>query len=198
MNPGKVIDPFRLDENLKLGVDYNPTARQTSSPTTRTAATSPTPRCAASAWASAGAPTRRDHVPQLPGHPRGEALHPRARPAALRDAARRGHHRRLAVEGGVDALDLCLACKGCTNDCPVNVDMPTYKAEFLLPPLRVAGDDGGRATPTRSASSTRPPGWRRGYPELVNLVHADARARAAGQARRRHGPAGAPLPPSRR
>jgi Fe-S oxidoreductase len=30
-----------------------------------------------------------------------------------------------------DALDLCLACKGCTNDCPVHVDMPTYKAEFL-------------------------------------------------------------------
>jgi Fe-S oxidoreductase len=27
--------------------------------------------------------------------------------------------------------NLCLACKGCTNDCPVNVDMPTYKAEFL-------------------------------------------------------------------
>jgi Fe-S oxidoreductase len=30
-----------------------------------------------------------------------------------------------------EALDLCLACKGCTSDCPVNVDMPTYKAEFL-------------------------------------------------------------------
>src|SRR5438045_2166868 len=30
-----------------------------------------------------------------------------------------------------DALDLCLACKGCKNDCPVNVDMATYKAEFL-------------------------------------------------------------------
>src|SRR2546423_14884634 len=30
-----------------------------------------------------------------------------------------------------EALDLCLACKGCTNDCPVNVDMPTLKAEFL-------------------------------------------------------------------
>src|SRR6185437_55815 len=26
---------------------------------------------------------------------------------------------------------LCLACKGCTSDCPVDVDMPTYKAEFL-------------------------------------------------------------------
>ena len=30
-----------------------------------------------------------------------------------------------------DALDLCLACKGCKSDCPVDVDMATYKAEFL-------------------------------------------------------------------
>lgn len=29
-----------------------------------------------------------------------------------------------------DALDLCLSCKGCVGDCPVNVDMATYKAEF--------------------------------------------------------------------
>jgi Fe-S oxidoreductase len=30
-----------------------------------------------------------------------------------------------------DALDLCLACKGCKKDCPVEVDMATMKAEFL-------------------------------------------------------------------
>jgi Fe-S oxidoreductase len=30
-----------------------------------------------------------------------------------------------------EALDLCLACKGCKSDCPMNVDMATYKAEFL-------------------------------------------------------------------
>ncbi|HVU18226.1 MAG TPA: FAD-binding and (Fe-S)-binding domain-containing protein [Candidatus Didemnitutus sp.] len=30
-----------------------------------------------------------------------------------------------------DALDLCFSCKGCKGDCPVNVDMATYKAEFL-------------------------------------------------------------------
>jgi Fe-S oxidoreductase len=29
------------------------------------------------------------------------------------------------------SLDLCLSCKGCKGDCPVNVDMATYKAEFL-------------------------------------------------------------------
>ncbi|HKS43564.1 MAG TPA: FAD-binding and (Fe-S)-binding domain-containing protein [Amycolatopsis sp.] len=30
----------------------------------------------------------------------------------------------------LDALDLCLSCKGCLSDCPVDVDMATYKAEF--------------------------------------------------------------------
>src|SRR5439155_20511836 len=31
----------------------------------------------------------------------------------------------------LEELDLCLSCKGCTKDCPVSVDMPTLKAEFL-------------------------------------------------------------------
>jgi Fe-S oxidoreductase len=30
-----------------------------------------------------------------------------------------------------EALDLCLACKGCKNDCPTHTDMASYKAEFL-------------------------------------------------------------------
>jgi FAD/FMN-containing dehydrogenase/Fe-S oxidoreductase len=34
-------------------------------------------------------------------------------------------------EGVRDSLDLCLACKGCKTECPVGVDMATYKAEFL-------------------------------------------------------------------
>ena len=29
------------------------------------------------------------------------------------------------------SLDLCLACKGCKSDCPVGVDVATYKSEFL-------------------------------------------------------------------
>src|SRR6185437_13093711 len=30
-----------------------------------------------------------------------------------------------------EALDLCLSCKGCKGDCPVHVDMATYRAEFF-------------------------------------------------------------------
>lgn len=30
-----------------------------------------------------------------------------------------------------ESLDLCMSCKGCKGDCPVNVDMTTYKSEFL-------------------------------------------------------------------
>ena len=39
--------------------------------------------------------------------------------------------RRLAGPHVKEALDLCLSCKGCKGDCPVSVDMATYKAEFL-------------------------------------------------------------------
>jgi FAD/FMN-containing dehydrogenase/Fe-S oxidoreductase len=36
-----------------------------------------------------------------------------------------------------EALDLCLACKGCRSDCPVGVDMASYKAEFLYQHYRL-------------------------------------------------------------
>ncbi|WP_460490510.1 FAD-binding and (Fe-S)-binding domain-containing protein, partial [Corynebacterium nasicanis] len=37
----------------------------------------------------------------------------------------------VSVSDAADALDLCLSCKACASECPVNVDMATHKAEVL-------------------------------------------------------------------
>ncbi|MCD9878286.1 FAD-binding and (Fe-S)-binding domain-containing protein [Streptomyces guryensis] len=54
-----------------------------------------------------------------------------------------------------DALDLCLSCKGCRSDCPVEVDMATYKAEFLHHHYA------GRRRPAAHYSMGRLPVWLR-------------------------------------
>ncbi|WP_406692239.1 FAD-binding and (Fe-S)-binding domain-containing protein [Saccharopolyspora sp. ID03-671] len=55
----------------------------------------------------------------------------------------------------LEALDLCLSCKACASDCPVNVDMATYKAEFLHHHYR------GRVRPRAHYSMGRLPVWLR-------------------------------------
>ncbi|MFW6694366.1 FAD-binding and (Fe-S)-binding domain-containing protein [Streptomyces sp. MAR4 CNX-425] len=54
-----------------------------------------------------------------------------------------------------EALDLCLSCKGCRSDCPVDVDMATYKAEFLYHHYA------GRRRPMAHYAMGRLPRWLR-------------------------------------
>src|SRR4051812_14553661 len=132
MNPGKVVDPFPLDANLKLGVDYNP-AR----PPVRFAYRQDGGDFAHATLRCVGVGQCRVPDAQTVMCPSYMVTHEE-------EHSTRGRARLLweMLRGEVitdgwqskevyDALDLCLACKGCTNDCPVNVDMPTYKAEFL-------------------------------------------------------------------
>jgi FAD/FMN-containing dehydrogenase/Fe-S oxidoreductase len=132
MNPGKVVDPYRMDENLKLGTDYNPPRPQVkfAYPDDGGDFAHATVRCVG---------IGKCRVPQAEN-----TMCPSFQVTREEKHSTRGRARLLyeMLEGDVvtdgwqseevkDALDLCLACKGCTNDCPVNVDMPTYKAEFL-------------------------------------------------------------------
>ncbi|MDH5396927.1 MAG: FAD-binding protein [Cyclobacteriaceae bacterium] len=57
----------------------------------------------------------------------------RARANILREALSRPDNSLapFANEDAYSILDLCLSCKGCTSECPSNVDMARIKAEFL-------------------------------------------------------------------
>ncbi|MFB7619246.1 FAD-binding and (Fe-S)-binding domain-containing protein, partial [Kitasatospora sp. NPDC056181] len=77
-----------------------------------------------------------------------------------------------------EALDLCLGCKGCASDCPVHVDMATYRAEFLYQHYR------HRPRPVPHYSMGWLPLWLRAValaPGAANLV---ARSPAAGLLKR--------------
>lgn len=132
MNPGKVVDPYPVDEYLKLGTNYNPPEVKTkfAYPMDHNNFAHATLRCV-----GAGKCREPETV---------DVMCPSYAVTHEEKHTTRGRARLLfeMLQGNVvkdgwqsrevyDALELCLACKGCTNDCPVHVDMPTYKSEFL-------------------------------------------------------------------
>jgi FAD/FMN-containing dehydrogenase/Fe-S oxidoreductase len=131
MNPGKVVKPYRVTENLRLGSHYLPLE-----PKTAFAYPEEDHRFSKAANRCVG-------VGKCRGEENG-VMCPSYRATGEEEHSTRGRSRLLfeMLQGDVitdgwrstevrDALDLCLACKGCLSDCPVNVDMATYKAEFL-------------------------------------------------------------------
>jgi FAD/FMN-containing dehydrogenase/Fe-S oxidoreductase len=135
MNPGKIVDPYRIDENLRLGANYSPWAPAThfKFPEDHGSFAHAALRCVGvgkcrrengqgeqDTMCPSYMVTREEmHSTRGRTHLLWEMMHG----GVLRDRWRDQHVK--------EALDLCLACKGCKGDCPVNVDMATYKAEFL-------------------------------------------------------------------
>jgi FAD/FMN-containing dehydrogenase/Fe-S oxidoreductase len=129
MNPGKVVDPYPIDSNLRLGADYSP-----AQPKTHFAYPKDGGSFAHAALRCVGIGNCR--------HTHGGVMCPSYMVTREEKHSTRGRARLLwEMANGelplfdspdvLEALDLCLACKGCTNDCPVSVDMPTLKAEYL-------------------------------------------------------------------
>jgi FAD/FMN-containing dehydrogenase/Fe-S oxidoreductase len=131
MNPGKIVDPYRIDQNLRLGASYRPPELAThfAFPADHRQFAFTTIRCV-----GVGECRRHEGGTMCPSYraTREEAHSTRGRARLLFEMLQGD-----PLDGGwrdahvKDALDLCLACKGCKSECPVNVDMATYKAEFL-------------------------------------------------------------------
>jgi FAD/FMN-containing dehydrogenase/Fe-S oxidoreductase len=131
MNPGKVVEPYKLDENLRLGADYRPWEPQTHFhfPADDGSLASATLRCVGVGkcrQAKGGVMCPSFQVTGEEEHStRGRAhlLWEMTQGEVVQDGWRDEHVK--------DSLDLCLACKGCKSECPVGVDVATYKSEFL-------------------------------------------------------------------
>jgi Fe-S oxidoreductase len=75
-----------------------------------------------------------------------------------------------------EALDFCLGCKGCKSDCPVHVDMATYKAEFR------AHHYAGRLRPRAAYSMGLIHRWARIASHVPNLANGLLQMRGIGAA----------------
>lgn len=131
MNPGKVVDPYPITSNLRLGPDYEPVKVKThfSYPRDGGSFAHAAQRCV-----GVGKCRRLGEGTMCPSFmvTREERHSTRGRARILHEMMRRDSEIPVwSSKEVLEALDLCLSCKGCKGDCPVNVDMATYKAEFL-------------------------------------------------------------------
>jgi FAD/FMN-containing dehydrogenase/Fe-S oxidoreductase len=131
MNPNRLIGDVKLDEGLRLGPDYRPPQLRThfQYPDDQGSFATAIERCFGMAKCrNLGSLTM---CPSF--HATREERHSTRGRSRLLFEMLKGDP---VTEGWRDdavkeSLDLCLSCKGCTGECPVQVDMPTYKAEFL-------------------------------------------------------------------
>ncbi|MEU9234573.1 FAD-binding and (Fe-S)-binding domain-containing protein [Streptomyces subrutilus] len=120
MNPGMLVRPHRLDENLRFA------ALPDSAFAAEVARCVGVAKCRSADAGGAGVMCPSYRVTGEERHStRGRArlLHEMLAGEVVRDGWRSPEV--------AEALDLCLGCKGCLSDCPVGVDMASYKAEFL-------------------------------------------------------------------
>ncbi|MBU6429025.1 MAG: FAD-binding oxidoreductase, partial [Cyanobacteria bacterium REEB65] len=196
MNPGKVVDPYPMTENLRLGPSYHPPE-----PKTHFAFKDDRFSFARAANRCVGVGNCRQE--------KGGTMCPSYMATREEKHSTRGRARLLfeMLQGNPlaglwqskdvrEALDLCLSCKGCKGECPVHVDMATYKAEFY------AHHYAGRLRPRHMYAFGCIPWWSRvagRVPRLFNSLTqtpglAEIAKWAAGVHRSRRLPALAPEP----
>lgn len=120
MNPGKIVLPRRMDEDLRLGKDFRP---------------DPSPLAGASLnCVGVGKCRRTESGTMCPSFmaTRDERHSTRGRARLLFEmTSNKGLLKGWEDPAVKESLDLCLSCKACKTECPAGVDMAAYKSEFL-------------------------------------------------------------------
>ncbi|MET9515475.1 FAD-binding and (Fe-S)-binding domain-containing protein [Streptomyces sp. NPDC002994] len=173
MNPGMLARPARLDENLRFAVlpkepvdvtfAYPQDGGDFSAAVRRCVGVA---KCRTEAASGAGVmcPSfRATGDEQHSTRGRARLLHEMLAGEVVTDGWRSEEVR--------DALDLCLSCKGCRSDCPVGVDMATYKAEFLHHHYK------GRVRPAAHYAMGWLPVWLRAAAPFAGVVGIASRVR---------------------
>ena len=167
MNPGKLVRPNRMDHDLRLGADQKPWQPEThfKFPHDHGSLAEATLRCVGVGKCrqyegGVMCPSFRvTHEEEHSTRGRAHLLWEMTRGEVVREQWRDPHVK--------SALDLCLSCKGCKSDCPVGVDVATYKAEFL------SHHHEGRMRPLRHYAFGQIDRWARRasvVPSLSNLL----------------------------
>ncbi|HEY7396398.1 MAG TPA: FAD-binding and (Fe-S)-binding domain-containing protein, partial [Gemmatimonadaceae bacterium] len=131
MNPGKVVDAYPVDRNLRWGTHYHPWEPTTAFSFSKDRGSF---AVAADRCIGTGVCRKHDSGTMCPSYmaTREERHSTRGRARMLFEMVE-GNPLTQGWRGDAvkESLDLCLSCKACRAECPVNVDMATYKAEFL-------------------------------------------------------------------
>ncbi|MEU3751722.1 FAD-binding and (Fe-S)-binding domain-containing protein [Streptomyces olivoreticuli] len=182
LNPGMLVRPHRLDENLRFApLPKGPVPVEFAYPGDAGDFTAAVRRCvgvakcretSVSGTAVMCPSYRATREERHSTRGRARLLHEMLAGEVVRDGWRSEEVR--------EALDLCLSCKGCRSDCPVGVDMATYKAEFLHQHYA------GRVRPAGHYSMGWLPVWLRGVSvlRLSGLLNALARGPLGAVAKR--------------
>jgi Fe-S oxidoreductase len=95
----------------------------------------------------------------------------RGRSRVLQEALDGGLVRGLSDPAVAEALDLCLACKGCSTDCPSGIDMASFKSESLHQTYR------GKRRPRSHYTLGRLPRWARLAGPITGIANATLRVK---------------------
>ncbi len=137
LNPGKIIDPPKMDANLRCGFDYKTHAWTPSlSFASQGGFELAVEQCngqgvcrKSSGVMCPSFQATREEMHSTRG--RANLLRALISGYGLRDTSYEIGNRKSEIENSVfQALDLCLACKGCKAECPSGVDMAKLKYEF--------------------------------------------------------------------